>query len=115
MDHAGALKEDFSGDGTVVLYLNNNRDTEARLTTQEMTMHAQTTDRHRHSIPVIVALLAAVVGQAAILLNDFGAGSGSQGDGNPSMITAASVSRAGAIQIPSAPPLRPAAAAKSAT
>jgi hypothetical protein len=48
--------------------------------------------------PVIIAVIVAVVGQAVILLNDFGPGKGS-GSGN-GMITAAAVSRAGAIDIP---------------
>jgi hypothetical protein len=54
-------------------------------------------------MPVVIALLVAVVGQAAILLNDFGPGNGSRRDGNPSMISAAAVSRAGATEVPSAP------------
>jgi hypothetical protein len=51
-------------------------------------------------IPVIVAAIVAVVGQTAVLFNDFGPGNDSQGSGN-GMITAAAVSRAGAIVIPS--------------
>jgi hypothetical protein len=51
--------------------------------------------------PVVIAVTVAVVGQAAILLNDFGPGKGS-GGGN-GMITAAAVSRAGAIEIPVGP------------
>jgi hypothetical protein len=68
-----------------------------------------------HSIPVMIALLVAVVGQAAILLNDFDSGNGSRRDGNPGMITAAAVSRAGATEIPSAPPIRRPVVAKNAT
>jgi hypothetical protein len=41
------------------------------------------------------------VGQTVILFNDFGAGNDSQSRGNARMITAAVVSRAGAIEIPS--------------
>jgi hypothetical protein len=77
-------------------------------------MHAQQTDSHHPSMPVMIAILVAVVGQAAILLNDFGAGNGSR-DGNPGMITAAAVSRAGATEIPSAPAIRRAAVVKNAT
>jgi hypothetical protein len=78
-----------------------------------MTVHALQTNPR--SIPVMIALLVAVVGQAAILLNDFGPGNGSPREGNPGMITAAAVSKAGATVIPSAPPIRPAAVAKNAT
>jgi hypothetical protein len=55
-------------------------------------------------IPPIVTLIVAVVGTAGILLNDFGPGNASQGSSNPGMITAAAVSRIGAIEIPSEPP-----------
>jgi hypothetical protein len=65
-------------------------------------MHAQRKHRRGDLMPVIVAAIVAVVGQAAILFNDFGTGNHSQGSGN--MITAAAVSRAGAIEIPSEPP-----------
>lgn len=78
-------------------------------------MHTQQTDQHGRSVPVIVALIVAVVGQAAILFNDFGTGNGLQGAGNPAMITAAAVSRAGATEVPSTPPIRTAVAAKAAT
>jgi hypothetical protein len=52
---------------------------------------------------VLVTAFVAVVGTAVILFNDFGPGNDSQGSGNARMITAAAVSRAGAIQIPSQP------------
>jgi hypothetical protein len=55
-------------------------------------------------VPMLVAVIIAVVGQTVILFNDFGPGDGSQGDGKAKMITAAAVSRAGAIEIPSALP-----------
>jgi hypothetical protein len=61
-------------------------------------MHAQ------RKIPILVAAVVAVVGQTAVLLNDFGPGNNSQGGGNASMITASAVSRAGATEIPSALP-----------
>jgi hypothetical protein len=66
-------------------------------------MHAQRKDRRGDLVPVIVATIVAVAGTAAILFNDFGPGNDSQGSGN-GMITAATVSRAGAIEIPSEPP-----------
>jgi hypothetical protein len=66
-------------------------------------MHVQARDR-RDFMPVMIAVAVAVVGQAAVLFNDFGAGSNSRGNRNASMISAAVVSRAGAIEIPSAPP-----------
>ena len=63
-----------------------------------------------------IALIVAVVGQAAILFNDFGPGNGSHRGGNPSMISAAAVSRAGATEVPSTPPIiQQALAAKTAT
>jgi hypothetical protein len=55
-------------------------------------------------ISVIAAAIVAVIGQTAILLNDFGPGNDSPGNGSAGMITAAEVSRAGAIEIPSEPP-----------
>src|ERR1700730_1197547 len=62
-------------------------------------MHAQRKDRRGDLIPLIVAAFVAVVGQTVILFNDFGPGNNSQDSGNARMITAAAVSRAGAIQI----------------
>jgi hypothetical protein len=67
-------------------------------------MHAQRKDRRGGLIPVIVAAFVAVVGQTVIIFNDFGASNDSQGSGSATMITAAVVSRAGAIEIPSEPP-----------
>lgn len=66
-------------------------------------MRVQKRDRQVNLIPVIAACIA-VVGQAVILGNDFGSGSDLQGNGSARMITAAAVSRAGAIEIPSPPP-----------
>ena len=57
-----------------------------------------------HLKPVMVAVIVAVVGQAVILFNDFGPGYDSHDSGSARMITAAAVSRAGAIEIPSEPP-----------
>ena len=65
-------------------------------------MHAQRNDRRSDSMPVIVAAIIAVLGTAVILFNDFGPSYDSQGSGR--MITAAVVSRAGAIEVPSEPP-----------
>ena len=62
-------------------------------------MHAQ------RNVPMLVAAFVAVVGTAVILFNDFGPDTASQGSGNARMITAAAVSRAGAIEVPSAPPV----------
>ena len=67
-------------------------------------MHDQRKDRRGNLIPVIVAACVAVVGQTVILFNDFGPGNNSQGGSSASMITAAAVSRAGAIEISSEPP-----------
>ena len=57
----------------------------------------------QRNVPLMVAVIVAVVGQTAVLFNDFGTGNYSQRGGN-GMITAAAVSRAGAIAIPSEPP-----------
>jgi hypothetical protein len=62
-------------------------------------MQAQRNDRRGNLTPVIVAALIAVVGQAVILFDDFGAGNNSQNSVRASMITAAALSRAGAIEI----------------
>ena len=67
-------------------------------------MHAKRKDRRGDPIPLIVAVFVAVMGQTLVLFNDFGAGIDSQVSGNATMITAAAVSRAGAIEIPSEPP-----------
>jgi len=55
----------------------------------------------QRKVPMLVAAIVAVMGQTAILLNDFGSGNDSQGSGNARVITASAVSRAGAIEIPS--------------
>ena len=67
-------------------------------------MHAQRKNRRGDVIPAIVTLIVVVVGTAGILLNDFGPANDSQASGKARMITAAAVSRAGAIEIPSEPP-----------
>lgn len=65
-------------------------------------MYAQGNDR-RGLAPVTVALFVAIAGQAVVLFNDFGPGNNSQAGADARMITAAAVSRAGAIQSPSQP------------
>lgn len=52
------------------------------------------------TVPVIVALIVAVLGQAAILFGDFRPSNPPSGGG---MITAAAVTKAGAIEFPAAP------------
>jgi hypothetical protein len=52
-------------------------------------------------IPLIATIIVAVVGAAGILTDDLGIANASQAGGNPRMITAAAVSRAGAIEMPS--------------
>ncbi len=64
-------------------------------------MRAQRKDRRGELMPVLVAAIVAVVGQTVILLNNFGAGNDSHDRDNAR--TAAVVSKAGAIEIPSAP------------
>jgi hypothetical protein len=66
-------------------------------------MHAQRKDRRGEATPVIIMVIAAVMATAGILLNDVSSGNGPQGSGNARMITAAALSRAGAIEIPSEP------------
>jgi hypothetical protein len=50
---------------------------------------------------MLVAALVAVVGTAVILFNDFSPDQDSQGRANARIITAAAVSKVGAIQLPS--------------
>jgi hypothetical protein len=52
----------------------------------------------------MIAVVVAVVGQAVILFNDVGAGINSPGSRSARMVTAAAVTKAGAIEIPSQPP-----------
>ncbi len=65
---------------------------------------AQRKDPRDDLIPMMVTVIVAVVGTAGILLNNLGPGNNSQGSGDARMTTAAAVSRAGAIEIPSEPP-----------
>jgi hypothetical protein len=71
---------------------------------QNMKIHTQRNDPRSDLIPVIVTVIVAVAGTAGILLNNLGSGNDSQGSGDARMITAAAMSRAGAIEIPSEPP-----------
>jgi hypothetical protein len=65
------------------------------------------TQRHRRGalIPVIVAAFIALVGQAVILCNDFSPENDLQANESTRMITAAALSRAGAVEIPTEPPV----------
>lgn len=67
---------------------------------QNMQKRALRKDGRSVSIP-LMATIVAVVGAVGILSDDLGLGSDSRGLGNSGMITAAAVSRAGAIEIPS--------------
>ena len=61
-------------------------------------MDAQRNDRRRNSAVVIAAAFVALAGQAGILFDDFGGGNKSPGSSGARMITAAAVSKAGAIE-----------------
>lgn len=62
-------------------------------------------DNHSNAIPAIIAIVVAVLGIAGILFEDFGSGNGSRDSAHATSITSAAVSRAGAIEIPSEPPV----------
>jgi hypothetical protein len=70
---------------------------------QNMDVHAQTRHRGDDLMPVIVAVIVAVVGTAGIL-NNLRPGNDSRDSDKARMITSAAVSRVGAIEIPSEPP-----------
>jgi hypothetical protein len=55
----------------------------------------------QRKIPMLVTAFVAIVGTAVIVFNDFNPATDSQAGGNAMAITAAAVSRAGAIEIPS--------------
>jgi hypothetical protein len=61
-------------------------------------MHAQ------RKIPVLIAVIVAVLGQTVILFNDFGSGNDSKDSGHTRVVTDLAVSRAGAVEIPSVSP-----------
>jgi hypothetical protein len=67
-------------------------------------MDTQSKDRRGDLRPAMVAAIVAIGATAGILFNDFGPSNVSQDSGTTRMITAAAVSRAGAIEIPSEPP-----------
>jgi hypothetical protein len=95
-------KIQFNGDGGLRTYITFTH-IEQRIG-QHMKILARRKDPRGDLIPVMVTVIVAVVGTAGILLNNLGPGSDSQGGGDARMITAAAVSRAGAIEIPSEPP-----------
>jgi hypothetical protein len=66
-------------------------------------MYAERKQRHGQAVPAMAAAMVALLGVAGILYQDFGPANGSRLGGNATKITAAAVSRAGAIQIPSQP------------
>jgi hypothetical protein len=88
----------FNGDGGLRTYIVAHIKQRVE---QNMKIFSQKTVVRGDLIPVIVTLTVAVVGTVGILLNDLGAGSDLQSSGNARMITAAAVSKAGAIEIPS--------------
>jgi hypothetical protein len=55
----------------------------------------------QRKLPMLVTAFIAVVGTAFILFNNLNSGTDLQAGGKASAITAAAVSRAGAIEIPS--------------
>lgn len=61
-------------------------------------MDAQRNDRRGNSTLAIVAAFAALAGQAVVIFDDFGAGNNPQGSDRARMVTAAAVSKAGAIE-----------------
>jgi hypothetical protein len=64
-------------------------------------MPIQSNHRSSDLRPAIVTLLVAIASTVGILFDDFGPSNSSQDRGKAKMITAAAVSRAGAIEIPS--------------
>jgi hypothetical protein len=66
-------------------------------------MRAQRKHQRGDLIPVMVAACVAVVGQVVILCNDFGPENDLHANESTRMITAAVLSRAGAVEIPSEP------------
>jgi hypothetical protein len=65
-------------------------------------MHWRSAKRQTHVqiFPAMIAVIVAVLGQAAILMNDFGPNNRPHGNG---MITAAAVMKAGATEVPAGP------------
>jgi hypothetical protein len=69
---------------------------------QNMKLNLETKSRRGDLMPVVVTLIVAVVGAAGILDN-LRPGKNSPDSANARMVTAAAVSRGGAIEIPSEP------------
>jgi hypothetical protein len=65
--------------------------------------------KYRKSLlnPAFGAVIVAIASTAAILFDDFGPSHASQDRGTATMISAAAISKAGAIEIPSAPSVSP--------
>ena len=70
-------------------------------------MHTQSKHRNVALSPVIVAVIVAIASTAGILFDDFGPSSTSRDRAMARMITAAALSRAGAIETPSEPFVNP--------
>jgi hypothetical protein len=77
---------------------------ESRERLRRRQMHPQKNEKRGDAIPVKIAIVVAVLGIAGILFQDLDLDNGSRGHGNARTITAAAVSRAGAIEIPSGSP-----------
>jgi hypothetical protein len=67
-------------------------------------MDRQSKDLRGDLKPVIITAIVAIGATAGILFNDFGPSGAPQNSGTARMVTAAAISRAGAIEIPSEPP-----------
>jgi hypothetical protein len=70
-------------------------------------MPIQSDHRSSDLKPALVTVLVAIASIAGVLFDDFGPSNSSQDSGTAKMITAAAVSRAGAIEIPSGPFVKP--------
>jgi hypothetical protein len=68
-----------------------------------MKVNLHTKSRRGDLIPVVVTLIVAVIGAAGIF-NNLRPGKNSPDSVNARMVTAAAISRVGAIEIPSEPP-----------
>ena len=66
-------------------------------------MDRQSKDLRGDLRPVIITAIVAIGATAGILFNDFGPSGATQNSRTARMITAAAISRAGAIEIPSKP------------
>lgn len=68
-----------------------------------MQMRVRNDDRRSDVMPVILTLIIAVVSTAGVVLGIFVPGNDAQGGRSAAMITAATLSKAGAIETPSDP------------